>query len=125
MFQQPRIIKIVTCLAALSSISGCADVNRLGTKMDLAVKHIDQPAKKPLYEGCLQSATSIGSMTALQFTDGQFFDAREAPAALKPGDVVRVYKTSDGYEAVLWHAVKDADMTFALPTKAATVGSGS
>src|SRR4051794_1196619 len=79
----------VILMAVLVGAAGCAGVDRMGTKMDMAAGRLGEPGKHE-YEGQLQSVKRVGPMTALQFSDGQFFDVSEAPAGLVQGDVVRI-----------------------------------
>ena len=97
---------VAVLLAGVVSLfaSGCAGLDRMGAKLDMASEHLSAP--KPLYEGRLKSVKTIGAMTSLQFSDGKIFEARNAPAGLRPGDIVRLYSETDGYSAHLWHDVE-------------------
>jgi len=94
-------------LGILLGLVGCADLDRIGTKIDMAAEHVG-PGGKPIYEGQLKSVESVGAMTSLAFTDGKMMDVNVAPARLVPGDVVRIFQTDKGYEAHLWHSAEGA-----------------
>jgi|SRR5438132_13499448 len=89
-------------VAVLWATAGCANLDLVGRKLDMVSEHLG--FAKPVYEGRLKSAKRVGSLVALQFSDGQSFDVAECPAALVPGDLVRIYKIDDKYAAHLWHS---------------------
>ena len=89
----------------LSGFTGCASIDRFGTKLDMGVQRMG--SAKPVYEGQLRSVKTVGAMTSLQFTDGKIMDVSKAPAALLSGDVVRVYKIDNGFAAHLWRSAED------------------
>src|SRR5262245_2987916 len=66
--------------------SGCSHIDKMHAKLDMAEQHMGSE-KTPLYEGKLASSRKIGSMTSLQFSDGQMFDVSNAPAGLSVGDI--------------------------------------
>lgn len=108
MVHRKEAVHIVALLTLLFGAAGCSQINRAGTKLDMAAEHVDQTGK-PDFEGRLQSSKAIGKMYALQFEDGSYYDVSRAPEGLQPGDVVRIYKTDKGYEAHLWRATTTAD----------------
>jgi hypothetical protein len=59
-------------------------------------------ASEPAYEGRLRSIQVEGEGASLQFANGDILDVPHVPDALVPGDIVRVYKTDQGYMARLW-----------------------
>jgi hypothetical protein len=93
---------LFTLLAAVL-ISGCSHVDRFGSKMDMMASRLVS-AKAPLYEGTLRISRPIGAMVAMQFEDGRNFDVVRSPAAVQPGDILRIHETEEGYEAILWRA---------------------
>src|SRR5439155_13990366 len=99
-----QAIKTIALLAAFGGVLGCSNIESVSRHMDIASEHID--FDKPVYEGHLQAAKRVGAMIALQFMDGQSFEAVECPSMLVPGDVVRIYKTEKGYIAHLWKSSK-------------------
>ncbi len=74
-------------------------------ELDKAEQHIGS-APTPFYEGKLVDAQRFGPMTSLQFSDGKIFDVSKAPSGLSEGDIVRIYKADDAYEAHLWHSAE-------------------
>jgi hypothetical protein len=123
MFQHKDVLKTFALLAALG-ITGCAGMDRMGSKLDMVSGHLED-SRKPDYEGRLEAARTIGSMTSIQFADGRFFDVLSAPAALHPGDIVRIYKVSDGYEARLWHATENQPVVTGGPQTTSSTRRGS
>jgi len=93
-------------LAVLFSV-GCSSMDRMDSKMEMVDAHLGKPGNL-VYEGQLQIARRVGSMTALQFKDGNYFDVSDASPALYEGDVVRIYSTDDGYDARLWRSAQSA-----------------
>jgi hypothetical protein len=93
-------------LALLST--GCASVDRFGTKLEMMAGRVYE-GSKPEYEGTVREVESVGAMTALMFNDGKMYNVDVAHLQLKPGDTVRVYKTTRGYEARLWAESKPTD----------------
>ncbi len=97
-------LKAFSLAVAVLGTTGCAGLDRVGTKLDMSVQRLG--TAKPTYEGQLRSVKRVGAMTSLQFTDGKIMDVSKAPAALLSGDVVRVYKTDDIYVAHLWRSAE-------------------
>jgi hypothetical protein len=85
-----KTLRVYCIAAALFGITGCAGVDQMGAKLDMAEQHLGS-AQKPLYEGQLTSVKRIGAMTSLQFSDGEIMDVIEAPEGLVAGNIVRVY----------------------------------
>jgi hypothetical protein len=102
MFKNTRTVSMLPVIAALWGAAGCAGLDHIGRNLDMVSEHM--ASAQPVYVGHLKSARRVGSMVALQFSDGQYFDVRQCPSALLPGDVVRIYKTDNGYEAHLWRS---------------------
>jgi hypothetical protein len=94
-------------LAAALFSAGCGSMDRMGSKMDMVDAHLGKPGDL-VYEGELQVSRRVGSMTALEFKDGNYYDVADASAALYEGDVVRIYKTENGYQARLWRSEANA-----------------
>ncbi len=69
-------------------------------------------------KGRLKSSQAVGALVSLWFADGKQFEVSKAPSKLVPGDVVRIYKVENGYEAHLWKASEDTT----LPSDATPVG---
>jgi hypothetical protein len=92
-------------LAALWGAAGCGSIDTMGRKLDMVSEHI--ASGRPVYEGRLKVARHVGSMVALQFSDGKDFDVSDCPTALVAGDEVRIYETDDGYAAHLWHTTEN------------------
>lgn len=94
---------------------GCSSINRLDSKVEKVTTNT--PDGSMVHEGKVKVARPIGSMTSIQFENGTVFDVREAPPALRPGDLVRIYKDEEGiYDARLWKATDDSKV--ALPVSA-------
>jgi hypothetical protein len=91
-------------VALLVGLTGCSNMDRIGTKMDMEVQRFG--SDKPLYEGHVRSVASVGAMTSIQFTDGKIFEVRQAPEKLVPDDLVRIYEGEDGYVAHLWRSAE-------------------
>jgi hypothetical protein len=104
----PRIILLIPFMSLL--VSGCSSLDRMGTRMDVATRRIDKPGR-PVYEGQLLAQRKVGSMTAMEFVGGQYYDVAEASRSLFPGDIIRIYETDRGYEARLWRSVESASKT--------------
>jgi len=100
------LLRTLPLLAALLGATACSDLDRIGTKLDMAAEHVGP--SKPTYQGRLREVEKVGAMTALQFTDGKQFNVSVAPPALLPGDVVRIYETDKGLEAHLWHSADES-----------------
>jgi hypothetical protein len=92
-------------LGASLAMTACSGLDRMGSKMDSAM---GQSSGRIAFEGQLETSRRVGSMVALQFKGGQYFDVSGAPGALYPGDMVRVYETSNGYEAHLLRSTQNA-----------------
>ena len=101
-----RNIPILLSLCAIFGSSACASLDKMDRKVDMAAGHLG--SQKPMYEGRLTSSRVVGPMTALQFADGKSFDVDQAPSALFPGDILRIYKNDKGLEAHLWRANDDS-----------------
>jgi hypothetical protein len=101
-------------LSVIVGTVGCASLDRAGAKLDMVAGRVEN-GSRPAYEGRLEAARPFGSMTALQFADGRFFDVSEAPEALVPGDTVRIYKTETGYAARLWRPAQAPDIAIDNP----------
>jgi len=97
-----RTLQTLVFVASLYGAAGCAQMDLVGRKLDLASERVT--AVKPVYQGELKSSAHIGALVALQFYDGKEFDVSECPASLVPGDVVRIYQHPNGYSAHLWHS---------------------
>jgi len=104
--QGPNAVSKLMLLGLIVGLTGCSGLNRMETQMDSAAAKIEEPGK-PEYEGKVQAVRRIGAMTSLEFADGSFYDVEEAPRALVQGDTVRIYKTDEGYEALVWKAKED------------------
>jgi len=89
-------------ILALLSTAGCAGLNRMDRKIDMASEHVT--SDNSIYEGTLVSSKRVGALVSMQFVDGQLFEVSKAPVALAPGDIIRIYKIENGYEAHLWKA---------------------
>jgi hypothetical protein len=98
--QRRRIVPSVILMAVLWGATGCANMDLMGRRLDMASERVG--FAKPVYEGHIKSAERIGAMVALQFSDGKEFDVADCPSTLVPGDIVRVYKTENGFTAHLW-----------------------
>jgi len=98
-----KISKMVLISAAFIAAAGCAGLDKMGAKMDMAEQHMGSDATF-YYEGKLKSVHQIGPMTSLQFADGETIDVSKAPAGLSAGDIVRVYQTEKGDQAHLWRS---------------------
>ena len=90
----------VFCLLA----GGCATIDRFNTKLDMASEHM--LPQKSVYEGQLAVVLAVGSMMSLQFIDGKVFEVRSGPPGLVRGDIVRLTKVGNEYEAHLWRAAE-------------------
>jgi len=88
-------------LILLAGMTGCAALNKVSATLDMASTHADASVPAA-YEGRLVTSKRIGSMTALQFSDGQIFNVSSAPDGLAPGDTLRLYKSDDGLVAHIW-----------------------
>ncbi len=95
-----RSVRTVVLFAAFYGVIGCSGMDRMSRNVDMASEHVNP--QKPIYEGKLQSSKKVGSLIAMQFTDGHSFEVVECPSNLVPGDVVRIYKLEKGYVAHLW-----------------------
>src|ERR1700683_1550899 len=95
------VVSLGTCLALI----GCSNLDRMGSKMDMVMRD-KEASGRMAYEGQLEASRRVGDMVALQFKDGQCFDVLRVLGALYPGDTVRVYETSNGYEAHLWRSTQ-------------------
>jgi len=95
-------LQTIAFTGILGIFTGCAHLDRLGTKMEMLEDRAFAQEDQFIYEGQLERVRAIGEMTALQFTDGRLYDVFEAPDALMSGDTVRIYKRKQGYEARLW-----------------------
>lgn len=98
----PRLTSVAktTLIVALMGLTGCSGLDHMERKLDMASERLE--SSRPEYEGTVSSAKRIGAMTALQFMDGKLYDVSDCPAHLVSGDIVRVYKTENGYDAHLW-----------------------
>ncbi len=94
-----------TLLTSSWLATGCATLDRMGAKMDMAVNRVAEQGQHE-YEGKLESMQKMGAMTAIQLSGGKIYDVVELSPGLVPGDVVRVYRTPKGYEARLWKQAK-------------------
>jgi hypothetical protein len=106
-FNFNRAFLLLLPVLALFFTVGCSGMDRMGSKMDMVDAHLGKPGDL-VYEGKLTVARRVGDMVALQFKDGNYYDVANASAALYEGDVVRIYKTDDGYEARLWRSEASA-----------------
>jgi len=88
----------------LSGLTACADIDRMNTKLDMTAGHWSEPGRA-VVEGRVQDLRRVGSMISIELTNGAVYDVAEAPAGLIVGDVIRIYKTENGFEAHLWRPV--------------------
>jgi hypothetical protein len=95
------LVKKIGLVGMLTVLSGCAGMERFGTKVDMAANRLAQAGTLE-YEGELESSHRVGAMVSLQFVSGRFFDVNQAPHGLVRGDIVRIYLTDKGYVASMW-----------------------
>jgi hypothetical protein len=100
-----KISSFLVFFTASLAMTGCSSLDRMGSKMDMVLGD-EQASGRMAYEGQLETARRVGSMVALQFKGGQYFDVLHVTGALYPGDIVRVYEISGGYEAHLWRSTQ-------------------
>src|SRR3989338_1831193 len=95
-----RLIHFAALGAVVFQLTGCASIDRFGAKMGMVANRIFELG--PLeYEGRVEAVRHLGSMTAIQFQNGPYYDVAELTVGFVRGDVVRIYKTDKGYEARL------------------------
>ncbi len=106
MIRITKVFEFVALVALANGLTGCAGLDRLDSKLDMAAGHVTEQNHRE-FEGRIEAVERVGAMTAIQFEGGQQYAVIEAPPALVRGDIVRIYKTEKGLEAHLWRARED------------------